>query len=287
MGSSMRRFLKSLGRGASAPKKTTLEAENEDFNAQEEPQLEGLYHLNKSISTVDEAGRERFDVDIVAIHGLNGTPFGTWTQTIMNKETRKRVSTLWLRDLLPEDVPGARIYTYGYPSQVCFSKSRATTEDFAQKLLWELKAERRGGHERRPIIFITHSLGGLVCKQALIRANQNDDFRDILASTIGILFFGTPHRGASGTPEFATFVGNVFDSLITASGSRFFTGGINTDLVKGLKADAPDLSRITEAFSHLIKPPMSIITVYETEEQAPLGRLVRYDLHLFPTSPHS
>lgn len=44
-------------------------------------------------------------VDIVAIHGLNGHREKTWTAS---NEVH------WLRDLLPEDVPQARIFSWGY-----------------------------------------------------------------------------------------------------------------------------------------------------------------------------
>lgn len=69
------------------------------------------------------------NVDIVAIHGLNGDALSTWEHDN---------GTLWLRDLLPQAVPGARVFTYGYPSQLFFSKSMASLRDYAQRLLSSL-----------------------------------------------------------------------------------------------------------------------------------------------------
>ncbi len=281
----MRRLLKSMRHGGIGSR--NARDGSEEAVVQEEPEPKGLYLLTENLPEMDEARGDSYEVDIVAIHGLNGTALGTWTRNTTNEKTNKKTSTLWLRDLLPKDIPGARIFTFGYDSKVMFSKSKATTEDHAQSLLLALQAKRKHGQERRPIIFIAHSLGGLVCKQALIRANQNEKFNDILVSTKGIFFFGTPHRGASGTPEMAAFLGNVFDKILTLSGPRFFKGGVNTGLINGLKASAPDLSRITEAFGHLCKPPLSIVTIYETEEQPPLGQLVRQGSCLFPRSTRS
>src|SRR5450432_1070465 len=51
-------------------------------------------------------------IDIVAIHGLNGDVRRTWTH---------KNGTFWLQDLLPHAMPGARIFTYSYPSPVLFS----------------------------------------------------------------------------------------------------------------------------------------------------------------------
>lgn len=72
---------------------------------------------------------------------------------------------MWLRDFLPEHVPTARIMTYGYDSRLLNSNSTASIREFSQNFL-EALSTVRVGDTRRPIIFIGHSLGGLVIKQA-------------------------------------------------------------------------------------------------------------------------
>jgi hypothetical protein len=54
------------------------------------------------------------------------------------------------------------------------------------------------GERNRPIVFICHSLGGLVVKQALVTAKLNDKYADVVSATSGIAFFATPHRGGNG-----------------------------------------------------------------------------------------
>jgi hypothetical protein len=50
----------------------------------------------------------------------------------------------------------------------------------------------------RPLIFIAHSLGGLVLKEGLRRSfDASGNFRMIALSTIGTIFMGTPHRGSA------------------------------------------------------------------------------------------
>ena len=51
------------------------------------------------------ARRSTRRTSIIAIHGLDGHREETWT-------TDEEV--LWLRDLLPSDLPNARVLTYGY-----------------------------------------------------------------------------------------------------------------------------------------------------------------------------
>lgn len=96
------------------------------------------------------------EVDIVAIHGLNGHYLRTWTEGSSN----------WLRDFLPEDLPTARIMSLGYDSRVAFSSSVGNIERFADQLLAYLNRERKEPTTQdRPLIFICHSMGGLVMKQ--------------------------------------------------------------------------------------------------------------------------
>jgi hypothetical protein len=72
-------------------------------------------------------------VDIVAIHGINGDARQTWTHGN---------GKCWLKDFLPETHSEARIYTFGYPAGVAFSRSFAKIEDFARRLLIDLTAVR-------------------------------------------------------------------------------------------------------------------------------------------------
>lgn len=123
---------------------------------------------------VDKNPSEPEIVDIVAIHGLNGDFERTWTSR--NKDG---THVNWLRDLLPRDLENARIMSFAYKSSVQFSKSFSDVFVFADQLLENLNLQRQSPEEqRRPIIFICHSLGGIVFKQVssssyLIHRNWN------------------------------------------------------------------------------------------------------------------
>lgn len=49
-------------------------------------------------------------VDICFIHGVNGGNVSTWTM--------KSESMYWPRDLLPKDIPDARILSFGYEAKL-------------------------------------------------------------------------------------------------------------------------------------------------------------------------
>ena len=70
---------------------------------------------------------------IVAVHGLGGHPYKTWTEG----------QKLWLRDFLPKTVPEARVFTFGYNSSIAFGGTASRIDDFARTLLERLLQKRR------------------------------------------------------------------------------------------------------------------------------------------------
>jgi hypothetical protein len=93
---------------------------------------------------------------IVLVHGLNGDATKSWTND--------KTGAFWPEDFLPKDIPDARVLTYGYNAAAAFGNTTATIIDHAKGLLSSL-VDRRDDDETRPIIFIAHSLGGIVVKQ--------------------------------------------------------------------------------------------------------------------------
>ncbi|KFZ03761.1 hypothetical protein V502_10684 [Pseudogymnoascus sp. VKM F-4520 (FW-2644)] len=208
----------------------------------------------------DNAALTSQSPDIIAIHGINGDAYRTWTDASTGK--------LWLRDFLPGQVPGARIFSFGYPSEVAFTKSKGDIKDFARSLLASLKAARVGERlQCRPLIFICHSMGGLVVKQALITARLDAvDYGFITGSTRGILFLSTPHRGSEATkwPELLSNVVNVATAVPSA-----FTGSCRTDLLRSLQKNSGELGNIATDFRNQMKG-VKIVSFLEQNSTPPL-----------------
>jgi hypothetical protein len=102
----------------------------------------GLFRLDKESSTLSFEPSEGittiYNADIIAIHGLGGTAYKTWTHSN---------GKLWLRDFAPNEFPGARIYTFGYDSGVAFSRGAGSLNDFARSFLGAIQSERRKDEE--------------------------------------------------------------------------------------------------------------------------------------------
>lgn len=132
-------------------------------------------------------------LDVCFVHGLTGNRDTTWTA--------RGEAVPWPPNLLPTNLPKARLLTFGYDAYVV-RKSVASANrlvDHATNLLVDLTRKRSSSDaSRRRIIFVAHSLGGLVCKEAMLQSRDHPEMhlRGIFDSVIGIAFMGTPHRGS-------------------------------------------------------------------------------------------
>ncbi|ETS73696.1 hypothetical protein PFICI_14642 [Pestalotiopsis fici W106-1] len=154
-------------------------------------------------------------VDLIAVHGLNPRSkkdadhaFDTW------RTPAGETGRLWLRDDLPCVLPDTRICLYEYNATAVYGKDRDTFVGKANELLEAIRIER-DEDEDRPIIFLGHSMGGLLIKQALINAHNNPKYTSIKSATSGLVFFATPHNGGDWK---LVSLGGVAAKIATRSG---------------------------------------------------------------------
>ncbi|THZ90977.1 hypothetical protein D6C88_03825 [Aureobasidium pullulans] len=121
------------------------------------------------------------NIDIVAIHGLGAHPDDTWCKNIGTPESPQWVN--WLKDpnMLPSIASNVRIMRYGYESAWFGSDAiKQSTTDAAEEFLDDLKGLR----------------------EAMIHARLHSKrWPDLLSFTTGLVFFGTPFRGAEGISQ--------------------------------------------------------------------------------------
>ncbi|TEY24921.1 hypothetical protein BOTCAL_1346g00010 [Botryotinia calthae] len=216
---------------------------------------------------------EGYRVNIIFVHGLRGHPKYTWesSRKVSNTDTdsasassskRKSFKSLfksksskppglsttsksisdthkvfWLQDYLVEDIPEARVWTYGYNADVIGGLFQANDEnsvsqhgrDFAVQVEREIENED-------PFIFVAHSLGGIVVKDA-IRRSQPFRIRTRL-----IVFLGTPHRGST-YAEWSKIASNL---------TRLALQDTNQKTLKILEVNSEVLDNIHEEFKTIV-----------------------------------
>ncbi|CAG2011585.1 unnamed protein product [Fusarium graminearum] len=144
-------------------------------------------------------------VDVVAVPGLASHPVGSWTLSDGSGD-------FWLRDFLPHDLPNARVLIYGYDSKLDNSRSTDNIETMGNALLQSLKALRASTQTiNRPIVFVAHSLGGLILKETILKAHDkrddDDGCRGIADGCYALLMFGVPNTGLRNREELQRIVG--------------------------------------------------------------------------------
>ncbi|KAB8257786.1 lipa and NB-ARC domain protein [Aspergillus pseudonomiae] len=194
--------------------------------------------------------KEKPLVDIVLVHGLNGHPYNTWA-------TQGNPPVFWPADLLPEVLESSRvrILTYGYNANVASftdGASRDRIHHHAETLASGLAANRNlRSCSDRPIIFVCHSLGGLVVKRALIYCKNVSDakiqhLRSIYVSTYGILFLGTPHNG-SDIAKWGLLLQNICSAVLPKKYME-----TSSQLVKALRTNNETLQNINSLFADMM-----------------------------------
>ena len=126
--------------------------------------------------------------DVVFVHGLTGDHKGTWTHS--NGE-------FW-PSWLAVEFPTLNIYSAGYDSSVTGSLRKGAGASLADRATILLDRLSSRVAPDRPIVFVAHSLGGLVVKQMLRKAQDasNERRKRVGRQALSVVFIATPHMGA-------------------------------------------------------------------------------------------
>ena len=213
---------------------------------------------------------------IVFVYGLGGSIQTTWLH--------EKSKVHWPKAFIAQDLSNFRVFAFGYDADVVntwnpASKSRITNH--AQDLLDALAGERYlsetvSYNERqndnkclknkifeqneRMIIFIGHSLGGLVIQQTLLASkNAVEKYMQMIHKrTYAIAFLGTLYQGAD-LARWAAF-GSQIMSVFKCS---------NTAVLDVLRPGSELLAQIQENFQKMLRlrkrdgRPIHIICFYE------------------------
>ncbi|CAG8973757.1 hypothetical protein HYALB_00007707 [Hymenoscyphus albidus] len=205
--------------------------------------------LGLNVVYTPESGHK---VDIVFVHGLGGTSRLSWSK-------HKNLELLWPLTFLPlePDICLARILTFGYNATITKAGNVSTSVlDFAKSLLFSLKYgtnEQKGelNMGKVPLIFVVHSMGGLIVKEAYMQGQNDPEHEDIIKSISVITFLSTPHRGTN----LAEILNLVLQSTFISNSKQY---------IAELAKNSFTLQRLNEQFRH-IAPKLDIISFYEPQ----------------------
>ncbi len=143
--------------------------------------------------------------DVLFVHGLGGSPIATWSSDSKNPTN---YWPAWLSDQRQD----LSVWSLGYDaSAFAWQGSPMPLFDRATNALALVDIEGIG---RRPIVFIAHSLGGLLVKQMIQNGLTlgNARWHRIAENTKGLVFLATPHHG-SNLANFMTFLSRLLTAV--------------------------------------------------------------------------
>ncbi|KAI2628042.1 hypothetical protein GGS26DRAFT_131200 [Hypomontagnella submonticulosa] len=224
-------------------------------------------------------------VNIIFVHGLMGHPKHTWEGELEpakrgQEKSRKRdifkvfvlkkapqplhsnadqpngrngapapqaSKVFWPRELLSLDIPNARIYTYGYNADIIRGIFEASNRNNISQHALDMGAKLERLDNTEPIIFVAHSLGGIIVKDMLCQSETIQDRTKL------IIFLGTPHRGSEAT-GWGQLVSNLAKAALLDA---------NDSILEGLRVDSETLNRIHSQFKDVSERGIKIHSFYE------------------------
>lgn len=183
--------------------------------------------------------------DLIFIHGLGGSAFRTWSW-------QRNTENFWPRWLAhDEQLKSCRVFAFGYDANFKGEARGLDVLDFAKDLLLQMLNYPDGLGRSGPILFVVHSMGGLVAKKAYTLGKHDKRFAALISNVMGIIFLATPHRGS----QYAKTLTNILAAApIQAPPKSYITA---------LQLQSPAIQDINEVFGHQCEG-LVLVSFYET-----------------------
>ncbi|XP_030802128.1 protein SERAC1 isoform X3 [Camarhynchus parvulus] len=243
---------------------------NLDRDVGKEKYADGVYVLHPQYRS-----SQPVRADILFIHGLLGAAFKTWRQQDIDRHLDRKASEgeeeytqCWPKTWLASDCPSLRIISVEYDTHLSDWKSKCPVEAQREsiafrssELLDKLKAAGIGD---RPLVWVSHSMGGLLVKKMLVDASKNPEMDKIVNNTRGIIFYSVPHHGS----QLAEYSINARYLLFPSVE------------VKELSKDSPALKELNDDFLSFAKDKKFSVLSFAETLPTHIGSMLK--LHVVP-----
>ncbi|XP_066229026.1 protein SERAC1 isoform X1 [Saccopteryx leptura] len=228
---------------------------------------DGVYVLHPQCRT-----SQPIKADVLFIHGLMGAAFKTWRQQDSDQALADQVSeearytACWPKTWLARDCPALRIISVEYDTSLSDWRARCPMErkSIAFRSNELLRKLRAAGVGDRPMIWVSHSMGGLLVKKMLLEASQKPEMSTVVNNTRGMIFYSVPHHGSRLAEYSVNIRYLLFPSLE----------------VKELSKDSPALKALQDDFLEFAKDKhFQVLNFVETLPTC-IGSMIK--LHVVP-----
>uniref|UniRef100_A0A8C4X470 Protein SERAC1 n=1 Tax=Erpetoichthys calabaricus TaxID=27687 RepID=A0A8C4X470_ERPCA len=175
---------------------------NLDRDAVQEKYQDGIYILHPQFRS-----SQKIKADVLFIHGLLGAAFKTWRQqdldVVQNGKAageKEDYTDCWPKTWLAADCPNLRVLSVEYDTHLSDWRAKCPAENQRKSLAYRsqelLKKLKAAGVGDKPLVWVAHSMGGLLVKKMLLDAAKDPELQTLLNNTRGIIFYSVPHHGS-------------------------------------------------------------------------------------------
>jgi hypothetical protein len=147
------------------------------------------------------------EMEIVFIHGLQISDYreAFWKTWVAGKRDGDGKEVIWPLAWLGKEFPRARILSLSYDSSALKTNTTGRMDGYAlgETLVQEMVELAKVGQQSNcPVVFVCHSLGGIVVKWIVMKAHARQSGTDgpkyvsFLQNITGFHYYATPHDGS-------------------------------------------------------------------------------------------
>ncbi|KAK6489048.1 protein SERAC1 isoform X1 [Huso huso] len=243
---------------------------NLDRDVLHEKYHDGVYILHPHYRT-----SQPIKADVLFIHGLLGAAFKTWrqqdsdqTQNGNDAIEKEDYTECWPKTWLAEDCPNLRVLSVEYDTHLSDWRAKCPIENQRKSMAYRsrelLNAIKAAGVGDKPLVWVAHSMGGLLVKKMLQDASKDPSLQTLINNTKGIIFYSVPHHGTL-MAEYSVNVRYLLFPSIE---------------VKELSKDSPALQELNESFLSMAKKREFKVLSFAETLPTTIGPMVK--MHVVP-----
>uniref|UniRef100_A0A8B9L4Q7 Protein SERAC1 n=1 Tax=Astyanax mexicanus TaxID=7994 RepID=A0A8B9L4Q7_ASTMX len=238
---------------------------NLDRDTEVQKYQDGVYVLHPHCRT-----NQPIKADVLFVHGLLGAAFKTWrqkdydlTEDEKSVGVREDYTECWPKSWLAADCPNLRILSVEYDTHLSDWRAKCPVENQRKSLVYRsgelLKKLKAAGVGERPVIWVAHSMGGLLVKKMLLDASKDPELSPLVKNTKGVLFYSVPHFGTF-MAEYSVNVRYLLFPSIE---------------VKELCRDSPALRDLNENFINIAKDQEFKVLSFAETQPTSVGPMIK------------
>uniref|UniRef100_A0A671P968 Protein SERAC1 n=1 Tax=Sinocyclocheilus anshuiensis TaxID=1608454 RepID=A0A671P968_9TELE len=260
------------------------------------PHIMQASHAARALANLDrDAVRQKYQDGVYILHPQCRTKYyPNITCSVMALQGLRGILKVWLKfkSWLAADCPNLRILSVEYDTHLSDWKAKCPAENQRKSLAYRsqelLRKLKDAGVGVRPVVWVAHSMGGLLVKKMLLDASKDPDLSPLIKNTKGILFYSVPHHGTFMAEYSVNVRYLLFPSIEVKELCRDSPAlrDLNENFLNIAKEQEFKVLSFAETLPTYIGPMLKILVVPSQSADLGIGDLIQVDVdHLNTCKP--